>query len=69
MIKDCEAEPTGIYFALAGTERWSSGPMNALKAHDAETVNGETLFVSRQHAGETSPVDQLIAIAPEDEGG
>lgn len=68
-IKDCDAEPTGIYFALAGTERWSSGPMNALKAYDAETVNGETLFVNRQHAGETSPVDQLIAIAPEDEDG
>jgi hypothetical protein len=38
-------------------------------AIDAETVNGETLFVNRQHAGETSPVDQLIAIAPEDEDG
>lgn len=41
--------------------------MNALKAYDEETVNGETLFVNRQHAGDTSPVDQLIAIAPEDE--
>jgi uncharacterized protein len=53
--KDCDAELTGIYFALAGTERWSSGPMNALKAYDAETVNGETLFVNRQHAGGDEP--------------
>jgi uncharacterized protein len=66
-IKDCEAEPTGIYFALKGTERWSSGPMTAVKAYDEDTVNGETLFLDRQHAADTSPVDQTVAIAPQDE--
>jgi uncharacterized protein len=67
-IKDCEAEPTGVYFAMAGTERWTDSPMNALKRYDEDTVNGETLFVNRQHAEETSPIDQLVAVTPaEDE--
>jgi len=64
--KDCVAEPTGIYFAMQGTERWSKGPMTALKAYDERTVNSETLFVNRQHAGQTSPVDQTVAIAPDE---
>jgi hypothetical protein len=67
-IKDCDAEPTGIYFALKGTENWSSGPLTALKGYDESTVNGETLFLNRQHAGDTSPVDQTVAIAPDDGG-
>lgn len=67
-IKDCEAEPTGIYFGLKGTERWSSGPMTALKAYDDDTVNGETLFLNRQHAGDSAPVDQTVAITPSDAG-
>ena len=64
-IKDCIAEPTGIYFALKGTERFSrSNPNPEVR----ELVNGETLFVNRQHAGQSSPVDQAVAIAPvEDE--
>ncbi len=68
-IKDCAAEPTGIYFAMQGTERWSSGPMTELKAYDERTVNSETLFVNRQHSGQTSPVDQTVAIAPRDRSG
>jgi uncharacterized protein len=61
-IKDCEAEPTGIYFLLAGTQKYTSSPMNALKAYDEKTVNDETLLVNRQHSGETTTVDQAVAI-------
>lgn len=57
-LKDCIAEPTGIYFALEGTEEFTEGtPREAL-------VNDETLFVNRQHAGQGTPQDQLVAIAP-----
>jgi hypothetical protein len=38
-----------------------------VKAYDEDTVNGETLFLDRQHAADTSPVDQTVAIAPQDE--
>ena len=64
-MKDCVAEPTGIYFALEGTERCSAP--RTPRPSTRQLVNDETLFVNRQHAGETSPVDQLVAIAPEDE--
>lgn len=40
--------------------------MNALKAYDEETVNGETLLVHRQHSGETTTVDQAVALTPAD---
>jgi hypothetical protein len=60
-IRDCAAEGTGIYFALQGTERFSRSHPNP---EVRKLVNGETLFVNRQHAGQTSPVDQLVAIAP-----
>jgi len=59
-IKDCIAEPTGIYFAMAGTERFIKKDLKGL-------VTDETLFVNRQHAGQTSPIDQLIAINPHDD--
>jgi uncharacterized protein len=63
-IKDCEAEGTGVYFALAGTERFArSNPNPEIR----QLVNGETLFVNRQHSGQTSTVDQGIAIAPVDD--
>jgi uncharacterized protein len=65
-IKDCEAEPTGIYFLLAGTQKYTSSPMNALKAYDEKAVNDETLLVNRQHSGETTTVDQAVAITPVD---
>ena len=66
-IRDCEAEPTGIYFLLAGTERYTSSPSSPLKAHDEDTVGGETLLVNRQHSGETTTVDQAVAITPDDD--
>lgn len=60
-IKDCVAEPTGIYFAMRSTERFvENGPFEGL-------VTDETMFVNRQHAGQTSPVDQLVAITPGEE--
>ena len=52
---DCEAEPTGIYFALKGTERYTS------------RVTGESLLVNRQHAELGTTNDQLISITPTNE--
>lgn len=40
--------------------------MTAPKAYDDDTVNGETLFLNRQHAGDSAPVDQTVAITPSD---
>lgn len=62
-IKDCEAEGSGIYFALAGTERWTRSHPNP----EVRRVNGESLFVNRQHSGQGSPVDQALAITPIDD--
>ena len=60
-LKDCAAEPSGPYFALKGTERFSK------RIGLEDVVNGETLFDHRQHAGQGSPLDSLVAIAPVDE--
>jgi len=60
-LKDCAGEPSGPYFALAGTEKFTDG--TALEG----LVDGETLFGHRQHAGQTSPIDQLVAISPVDD--
>jgi uncharacterized protein len=57
-LTDCEAEPTGIYFALQGTERYTTG---------AARVTGESLLVNRQHAELGTTNDQLIAITPTNE--
>jgi hypothetical protein len=66
-IRDCDAEPTGIYFLLAGTERYTRSPTSPLKGYDEDTANGETLLVNRQHSGETTTVDQALAITPADD--
>jgi hypothetical protein len=60
-LKDCAAEPSGIYFALKGTEKFSK------EIGLEDVVNGETLFDHRQHAGETTPIDSLVAIVRGDE--
>jgi len=60
-LKDCLAEPTGIYFAASGTQRFTKG--TALEG----LVSGETLFVDRQHAGLGTALDELVAISPGDE--
>jgi len=61
-LKDCIGEPSGPYFALAGTERFPDPgtPLEGL-------VDGETLFAHRQHAGQDLAIDQLVAISPVDE--
>ena len=57
-IKDCIAEPTGVYFALEGTSEFTAGtPREAL-------VTDESLFVNRQHAGQGTVLDQFVSIAP-----
>ena len=60
-LKDCAAEPSGPYFALKGTERFSE------EIGLEDVVNGETLFDHRQHAGQTTPIDSLVAIVREDD--
>jgi hypothetical protein len=57
-LQDCGAEPTGIYFALAGTKRFTRGtPLG-------ELVRDDSLLVNRQHARQGTNNDQLVAIAP-----
>lgn len=57
-LKDCIAEPTGIYFTMAGTEKWTrNGPF-------AGVVTDETLLANRQHSGQGTTADQLVAITP-----
>lgn len=64
-MKDCIAEPSGPYFALEGTQKFArQNPDPAVAA----LVGDRTLFGHRQHAGQTSPLDQLVAISPTDEG-
>jgi uncharacterized protein len=63
-IRDCEAEPTGVYFLLAGTEKYTQSPTSPLKGYDEDTVNGQTLLVNRQHSEVTTTADQAVAIAP-----
>jgi hypothetical protein len=57
-LKDCAAEPTGIYFALKGTSKFTEGTPRE------ELVTDESLFVNRQHAGQGTTLDQFVSIAP-----
>jgi uncharacterized protein len=66
-LKDCAAEPTGIYFALEGTEEFSSQNPD-LTEQQKKLVTGESLFVNRQHSGQGTTNDQFISIAPVDDG-
>jgi len=64
-LKDCAGEPSGPYFALKGTEKFARDNPDP---NVARVVDDETLFAHRQHAGQSSPIDQLVAISPvEDE--
>ncbi len=63
-LKDCIGEPSGPYFALKGTERFARDNPNPAVA---AVVDDETLFAHRQHAGQVSAIDQLVAISPVDE--
>lgn len=60
-LKDCIGEPSGVYFALKGTEEYSE------EIGLEGEVNGESLFDNRQHAGQTSPLDQLVSFSPVDD--
>lgn len=59
-LKDCEAEPSGVYFLMEGTESYVEQWDPAL----TEFVNNETLLVHRMHSGQFGPEDQLVAISP-----
>jgi len=63
-LKDCIGEPSGPYFALEGTEEFAEDNPDP---RVADVVDDETLFAHRQHAGQGSPIDQLIAISPVDD--
>ena len=60
-LKDCIAEPSGPYFALEGTERFARQNPDP---RVARVVDDETLFAHRQHAGQSTKIDQLVAISP-----
>ena len=60
-LKDCVGEPSGPYFALKGTEKFTRANPNP---DIARVVDDGTLFAHRQHAGQGSAVDQLVAISP-----
>ena len=57
-IKDCIAEPSGVYFAMRGTERWvKGGPFQG-------AITDRTLLVHRMHSGQGTENDQSVAITP-----
>jgi len=58
-LKDCVAEPTGVYFALKGTEEF----IEDTPLYEG-VVTGESLFVNRQHSGQGTTNDQFVSIAP-----
>jgi secreted PhoX family phosphatase len=59
-LKDCAAEPSGIYFAMDETEKWTKDTAWE------DVVEDETLFVHRMHSGQGTSNDQSIAISPTD---
>ena len=60
-LKDCFAEPSGVYFAMDETEKWTKGTAWE------DFVEDETLFVHRMHSGQDGfTADQSIAISPID---
>jgi hypothetical protein len=58
-LRDCIAEPTGVYFAMLGTEEILED------APWADDVTDESLFVNRQHSGQGTTLDQFVSITPE----
>jgi hypothetical protein len=60
-IRDCEAEPSGVYFAMKSTDKWTDdGPFE-------DAITGESLLVHRMHSGQGTPNDQSVAITPADD--
>lgn len=61
-LKDCAAEPSGVYFAMKTTDEWTEdGPFEGV-------VSGESLLVHRMHSGQGSENDQSVAITPGADG-
>ena len=60
-LKDCAAEPSGPYFALKGTEKFSE------EIGMEDVINGESLFDHRQHAGQGSTIDALVSIVRDED--
>jgi uncharacterized protein len=62
-LKDCEAEPSGVYFAMRSTDGYTDGgPFEGV-------VTSESLFVHRMHSGQGTINDQSVAIDPADNEG
>lgn len=60
-VKDCEAEPSGVYFAMKSTDRWTAGgPFDG-------AVTGRSMLVHRMHSGQGTANDQSVAITPTDD--
>lgn len=59
-LEDCDAEPSGVYFLMEGTQDYVEQWDPAL----ADYVHDETLLVHRMHSGQFGPEDQLVAITP-----
>ena len=58
-LKDCVAEPSGVYFALKGTERWVDGtPYEGL-------ITDRSMLLHRMHSGQGTEADQSVSITPE----
>jgi uncharacterized protein len=59
-LKDCLGEPTGVYFAMRGTEEFAEdGPWE-------DAVTDESLFINRQASAQGTTLDQFVSITPED---
>ncbi len=62
-LKDCAAEPSGIYFTMPQTARWAAGgPLEGV-------LTGDTLLVHRMHSGQDAEEDQSVAIRATAGGG
>lgn len=57
-LRDCIAEPSGVYFAMKTTDKWTrGGPF-------AGVVTGDSLLAHRMHSGQGTEADQSVAFTP-----
>jgi hypothetical protein len=63
-LKDCAAEPTGIYFALDGTERYSRGASGRSSATTRTRSTAGPCW-STPARRQSTTADQLVGITPE----
>ena len=57
-LRDCVAEPSGVYFALKGTQRWVAGTPYA------GLITDRSLLIHRMHSGQGTEADQSVSITP-----